>query len=231
VILSEFATISYTTLNLVVAHNKGRLLAEWLDLLNAAKPELIGGVLHSVARVVHHEESLYVQNNTQTLTVFRSPGSALDASADSKSCGESKADQDLAAAVIALKKQIVAGITAAKNLHYVAYLLKVARLPVPSVRHAALDLLTAVAAQPTGWGLLAITQAPVGDSGDFAAYITNRETEHSREGREWKYSLIKAIGENPARHHLGEAFTAKIDHMIKQGPHYMPATTTEMQTI
>lgn len=70
VIVSEFATISFSSLDLVTRHAKGRLLAEWLDQLNAAKPELIAAALHSVARVLNHEESYFVENNNTTFHVF-----------------------------------------------------------------------------------------------------------------------------------------------------------------
>ena len=67
---------------MVAAHAGGRLVTEWLDMLNAAKPELIAAALHSVARVLVHAEAHFVQNNSATFHVFRSPPTLA---ADSKS--------------------------------------------------------------------------------------------------------------------------------------------------
>lgn len=136
----------------------------------------------------------------------------------------SEEERALLLSVVDLKKSLMNSVTQAKGLHFVAYLLRVARLPIPLLRHAALDLLAALAAQPTGWGLLAFTQAPtpVDGGSDFVAYITNRESESTKEGKDWKFSVIKAISLNPARQHLGDEFNAKIDHMVSQGPYYMP---------
>ncbi len=143
---------------------------------------------------------------------------------------ETKAEHELSTAVIELKKRLLAGITVAKNgLSYVTYLLKVAKLPIPSVRYAGVDLLTAVASN--GWGLLALaTVHDVHPEGDFIAYLVSRESEYSKEGKDWKFSLIQAVAANPSRHLLGDINT-QIDKLVQQGAYYMPAKMADMMTI
>lgn len=117
-------------------------------------------------------------------------------------------------------------------MHYPVYLLKMATSPITPVRYAALDVMAAMASQPSGWGLLILsqTQSPSHEGG-FVGYLANRETEFCKEGKEWKYSLIKAIHLNPARQMLNETFNKSVDLLVSQGPFYMPPRMAELMTV
>lgn len=135
--------------------------------------------------------------------------------------------------MIRLKKQLLLMIDEMKNVHYPVYLLKMATSPITPVRYAAVDLMAAMASQSSGWGLLILsqTQSPSGDAGGFVSYLTNRETEYCKEGKEWKFSLIQSIHRNPARQMLSESFNKSVDLLVAQGAFYMPPRMAEMLTI
>lgn len=137
--------------------------------------------------------------------------------------------------MIRLKKQLLLLIDEVKGVHYAVYLLKMATSPITAVRYAALDVMAAMASQSSGWGLLILSQAQLPDNGGgsvgFVSYLTNRETEYCKDGKEWKFSLIKAIHLNPARHMLSESFNKSVDLMVAQGPFYMPPRMAEMLTV
>ncbi len=134
--------------------------------------------------------------------------------------------------MVAVKKNLLQEIASAKRMHVATYLLKVARLPVPSVRCAGMALLAAIASQSNGWGLLLLTGPHEHYSeGDFQAWLVSRESEYSREGKEWKFAVISAVANNPNRQLLGEAFNTAVDKLVKQGPYFMPAKVADMLTI
>ena len=138
--------------------------------------------------------------------------------------------------MIKLKKQLLLMIDEVKGVHYPVYLLKTATSPITQVRYAAVDVMTAMAAQSSGWGLLVLSQIQspaldTGSGGSLLGYLTNRETEFCKEGKDWKFSLIQAIHQNPARQMLNESFNKSVDLLVTQGAYYMPPRMAEMLTI
>lgn len=139
--------------------------------------------------------------------------------------------------VILLKKRIFMAIGQAKRTPTMSFLLKAATQPIESLRYAAVDVLRALAAQQSVWGLQqlfptnsigssSIGSTGAGDGGirsDFLSYLTERSTEYTKQGKDWKFSLITAVANSPARGLLSEDIMERIDAMVKQGAYYKPA--------
>jgi hypothetical protein len=138
--------------------------------------------------------------------------------------------------VVQLKKQLFSAIGPAKRADVVVYLLRLALQPVESTRHAAVNLLRALAsAECGGWGLqLLFTHASAADNSlhaNFHLYLQERLTEYSKEGKDWKFSLILAVANNPARSHLPAEVNQKIDQLVSQGAYFLPPRVADMQTL
>ena len=112
------------------------------------------------------------------------------------------------------------------------HLLKLATQPVEGPRFAAVNLMRAMAEQPTGWGLQQLFQYTVSPSleGNFPLYLQERLTEYSKEGKDWKFALILAVAHNPNRGHLPAEVNEKIELMVQQGAYYLPPHT-DVQTM
>lgn len=126
-----------------------------------------------------------------------------------------------------LKRQLLAAVGAAKRTDAITLLLRLATQPIEASRFAAVNLLTAVAAQPSGWGLRMLFQhANSTTSGalhaNFHLYLQERCTEYSKEGKDWKFGLVLAIAKNPNVSHLDPELSGKVHAMVKQGAYYMP---------
>ena len=133
--------------------------------------------------------------------------------------------------VVRIKRRLVDAIGEAKRTNSISYLLKLALQPIEATRFPAVNLLRALAAQPSGWGLqLLFAHAGSTLESNFFSYLTERLTEYCKEGKDWKFELILAIAHNPARSHLPDEVNQKIDTLVKQGAYYLPPMT-EVQTM
>ncbi|KAJ1425671.1 hypothetical protein B484DRAFT_451005 [Ochromonadaceae sp. CCMP2298] len=214
-VLADFAIISLATLQLVLGEGAAAeppLLGAWMGLLNCSKSELVAAVLHSVASILYKDDAQYLAS--AGLTVFTS-------AAESK--GPAPSDVAL---VATLKRQLLAAVGTAKRTDTVTLLLRLATQPIEASRCAAVNLLTAVAAQPSGWGLQMLFQHTNALSNalhaNFHLYLQERCTEYCKEGKDWKFGLIVAVSKNPARCHLPAELNEKVDLMVRQGAYYMP---------
>ena len=119
--LSEFAQVSYSTFNMLFDDNN-KLLDAWLSLLNVSKGELIAAALHSVCKIIELDESHQSMRLTQSSLTT-----------------ESKTDKNT---VVELKKLLFnrIGVIKGGSIDTITYLLKLAKMPVDSPRHAAVDL-------------------------------------------------------------------------------------------
>jgi len=155
--------------------------------------------------------------------------------------------------VIKLKKFILDMISDMKNINIIYYLLKLATMPISSTRHAAVNLMRSIALQPTGWGLQLLFQTVTTttsmsssitssssssySSGNnnsytgnkFCDYLFNRHTEYSKDGKDFKFSLIQAIYHNQSKIHLSQDINDKIHIMIQQGAYYLTPRTADPQ--
>jgi hypothetical protein len=128
--------------------------------------------------------------------------------------------------VATLKRQLLSAVGTAKRTDTVTLLLRLATQPIEASRCAAVNLLTAVAAQPSGWGLQMLFQHTNALSNalhaNFHLYLQERCTEYCKEGKDWKFGLIVAVSKNPARCHLPAELNEKVDLIVMQGAYYMP---------
>jgi len=142
VILSRFAGISLSSLELLFAESSREepLYAVWLSLLrSSSKPELIAAVLQGVTAVLDRADS--------ALLTVGAPSNVF------VSFGEEHIQR-----VAALKKRLFLEVGPARSssLTTVQYLLTLAKQPVGTTRHAAMDLMRATAGQ--SWGLAMLFQ-------------------------------------------------------------------------
>jgi hypothetical protein len=106
------------------------------------------------------------------------------------------------------------------------YLMRCVLQPLSEVRHGAFDIMRCVAQQPSAWGLRAL----FGYSG-FEEFLENRETEFSKEGKEWKFSVIEAIVTSPASGLLANEVIDALRKILQQGPFYVSGRMAEMETV
>lgn len=212
---------------LVVMHHNGKLMSAWLEFMNSSKPDLQSAALTALAKIFDQEDQHYVDNERRgqfganLSTVFQFPGS----------------DAITIDRIIELKQNLLRSLGQVKNVSPSHLLLRLAKQPIPSLRHAAKHLMRAVATQATGWGLQAMfnTTGHLHDAhviqSEFWQYLKDRFTESSREGKEYKFAIIEAIARCPARALLHEDIGRELDVMVGQGPFYMPPRVKDMETL
>eukprot|EP01038_Epipyxis_sp_PR26KG_P009031 gene9031-12177_t len=208
--LSDFAKISYYSLNLVMSNEE--LVLAWLSLLNSSKHELASSTLHSIATIIDEPMS----DDSDNLII---PSSSTTINNQSSSSS--------------LKQKLFHKISSVKRgfPHTLAYLLKCVKQPLPLLRHSALDMLIALVGHM--WGLLILfpNSNNSNNNSDFLDYLTDRVTEHSKEGKDWKFALIVRLSKSEHRAMLSDTVMNKVDLMVKQGAYFMPTRMEDMQTM
>jgi hypothetical protein len=129
------------------------------------------------------------------------------------------------------KKRIISMISEIKNgFPTVHYLVKLAFQPIPSLRTASMDFMRSIALQDNGgWGLRTLFHLNEGTAGsnpmesEFWRFLKERITEVSKEGKDFKFALIKAVDQSSFKNLLGEEINNQLRLMIAQGAYYMPA--------
>jgi 26S proteasome non-ATPase regulatory subunit 5 len=91
--------------------------------------------------------------------------------------------------------------------------------PFPDLRYATFHVMQELAGHP--WGVKALFAYP-----GFLEFLVNRSTETTKEGKEWKYTIIEAVvmGErkdNRARDVLNEDAFGLLTAYLGQGVHYI----------
>lgn len=83
----------------------------------------------------------------------------------------------------------------------------------PPSRFAAYDVLTAVVSLPGNWGLRRVFGAP-----GMTAALCDRNTESSKEGKEWKFGVLRAAVAHPSCDVLGEETLGRLRTWVSRGP-------------
>lgn len=73
--MSQFASISYRSLALVMQHHQGQLVETWFTLLNSSKVELISAALHAIAIIFDQTEIQYLENEKEIFVTDTSASS------------------------------------------------------------------------------------------------------------------------------------------------------------
>jgi len=119
--------------------------------------------------------------------------------------------------------QVVANI---KKMSAIEYCVKLIKSPIAESKYGAYDLLRALAADKSGWGF----QLIINHSG-LVDLLLDRSIEHTKEGKEWKFSVVSALYENSKSHLLAEEFRDSLHRFLRMGPFYVPAAMSELATL
>jgi hypothetical protein len=121
-----------------------------------------------------------------------------------------------------MKMHILESIGEVKNMPCVAFLVQIAKQPMNELRNASMDVMRSIA-RGNGWGLQLLYLTPSSALSGFRAFLENRATEHSREGRLVKYTVIEAVSGNPSFALLPEDVQQAVRLLMQQGPEYVPS--------
>jgi hypothetical protein len=134
-----------------------------------------------------------------------------------------------------LKKQLYSQLNNTRRGNGLQYLLQTAKQPISSLHLAAVQVLAGLASQRSGWGLTVLFQGAVSETAvlqsDFFVYLENRLTESNKEGKDMKFMLIQSVVNNPSSAMLPGEVTRRLQHMVAQGPYYIPPAMEELQTL
>ena len=95
-----------------------------------------------------------------------------------------------------------------------AFALQAAMRPFPEMKEAAYALLAAVAAQT--WGVVPLLALP-----RFASFIVDTEVEMTREGKLWKFEVVRALADNPTLKNGPDDVVAAIVSAANKGPFHV----------
>lgn len=130
-----------------------------------------------------------------------------------------------------VKLRLLESLGRIKDQPVVTYLVAIARQPMDEMRHAAMDVLRAIA-KAGGWGLELLYMSRSSASSGFKSFLENRATEHCKDGRDVKYDIMLAIAANPSFSLLQEEIKSHISRMLNEGPYFQPTrvivSTAEM---
>ena len=102
-------------------------------------------------------------------------------------------------------------------------LLSLAKSPIVETKLGSYDLMRAVAKRGAGAQLML-------SHGDFYDFLINRETEQTKEGKEAKYSIVKAVLESGIHSMLADNVVKNLEKIVEQGPYYVKAIPWEVAT-
>jgi len=213
--VSAFASSSEGALELVTSDEQ--IMSCWLSLLNTGRTDLKAAALFSIARLIR----------AVPVSLLTPSSSSLPPSGESKG-GEIEPQDEEPERVREIKKRVFEQVGRIKKQDTVAFLVQISRQPITEMRHASMDLICAVAQQKSGWGLELLYQKP---AASFKEFLEDRGTEHTKEGRVWKFAIMEAIASNPRFQLLAEGIKAKIQNMLREGPFHKPAEMSELMTL
>jgi len=211
--VSSLAMVSSEALKLILEDNT--LLTAWIHFYGM-KVEMKAACLHSVARVL-----LPLEDDRAKLEMHVPSTTSNIGQGEEKESGNNDETNGM------LKQRLFAQLgtinDAASSLDL---LLGCIRQPVDELRFAGYDVLRAVAGQPQTWGIFLV----FGDPG-VVAILKNRETEISKLGKEWKFSVVEAGMKSPHRSLLATDTVDDFQKILQDGPFCSKAQVGEMQTM
>jgi len=107
--------------------------------------------------------------------------------------------------------------------HAADIVLSVAKSPIPETRLAAYNLMRAVAKTSTGAQVLM-------SNPEFNRLVIDREGENTKDGREAKYEIVRAIMASPVKSLLAEDIVKSLERILAQGPHHVEPIRPELAT-
>jgi 26S proteasome non-ATPase regulatory subunit 5 len=103
-------------------------------------------------------------------------------------------------------------------------LVDMAKAPIPETRLAAYNLMRAVAKR-VSTGSQVLLSHP-----EFYKFLISREGETTKEGKEAKFAIVKAVYESPAKGLLADDIIKTLERILQQGPYHVEPIKPELMT-
>lgn len=118
-----------------------------------------------------------------------------------------------------LKIKLLRSIEQLKTVSVATYLIRVIRQPIEDARNGAYNLMRVISNE--SWGIDMLCNSP-----SFLEFICDRNTEFSKDGKEWKFLVIQGL----FRHveFLSPDYVKAITTLHQQGPFYMPTISGDI---
>lgn len=118
-----------------------------------------------------------------------------------------------------LKIKLLRSIEQLKMMSVVTYLIRIIRQPIVDLRNGAYNLMRVLANE--SWGVDMLCTSP-----SFLEFICDRNTEFSKEGKEWKFLVIQGL--HKRIEFLSPDYAKAITTLHQQGPFYMPTISGDI---
>ena len=103
---------------------------------------------------------------------------------------------------------------------------------VTELKAGTYHLLRALVIQYGIWGISTFISSSLPTTFEVIEFLSNRDTEFDKSGKEWKFLLIEAIHNSPYKEQiLNEEMTQTIQTLVDQGPFYKPKFDPEVDTM
>lgn len=209
-----------------------------------SKEECHAATLRSIARIIgtNYLSSAAKSNANATAAGASSSGAPAAAAAlagseeilvdsvgsgrEGEASGEDAEQAALLNRIDDCKKLILEELGHKRKQSVMVYLVKLVSQPILSLRVGSLAVMLSLSDCDRAWALLLLL-----GSREFKTYLSNLESEHTKTGREWKFSLIASLHQNRFLPNFGAEAVAEIAKLFSHGPFYSPAKMEEMQTM
>jgi hypothetical protein len=189
------------------------LLREWFQLAAASDVGLRAAAIQSVANVMHRAPAAAAA--AAAASAARAAGGEPAAAASAVVAGADGLPPEAALVRYHAFFDRVGAHCGVDSIDVLARCLGDAT--APRARASAYDALTALVALPGTWGLRRVFGAP-----GMPAYLLARDTETTKEGREWKFGVVVAALAHPDVGRLGDELVGALRTFRDAGP-YAPA--------
>jgi len=173
------------------------LTQDWIGLINGGS-DTQAALLVSLATILTYHEARFPSDGSNSSTNCSSSSNGTNMSAQHV--------RDLGLLVEAI------GAQRAGSISTVGYLVKIASQPIDTLAVASLRLMTAMAAQNSGWGVNMLFS-----STRFFPFLTDRSTSSSKAQMEAKHEVLVAISKNSRYAHLSSEVVAVLNRHIQVG--------------
>jgi hypothetical protein len=207
----EFCTSSTEAMIAMLSNED--VLSLLFMLLVSAKTDIKGIVLHGLATILEFGEG--------PGSFHRSSSSGMKSLSLNTEDTNNEEIQDL-------KLKLFRRIGTIKQTSSLEYLFGTLENPFTEIKFGGIRILAALCMQKSGWGLNAIFNSSFNES--LHAFL-EKHTEHEKAGKEWKFSIIDAIHNNPQFGTLTEGVRNYIDRKFRQGPYYRPAEQSDVLVV
>jgi len=118
-----------------------------------------------------------------------------------------------------LKIKLVRSIERVKMMNVATYLIRIIRQPIEDVRNGAYNLMRVLSNE--SWGVEMLCASP-----SFLEFICDRNTEFSKDGKEWKFLVIQGLYKHIG--FLSPDYAKATSTLYQQGPFYMPTISGDI---